>query len=309
MDVSIVYVNWNSTEYLCDSISSVYEHTADLKFEIIVVDNASPADDVDVVKHRFRDVVVLKSDQNLGFAGANNLGFRKSSGRYILFLNPDTLLVNNAISLMLHQIEGARNFGIVGCKLLNSDQSVQTTCVRKFPTIWGTVFDVDYLKRHWPGSPLWSEPTLYSKTESLSKVQALSGACMLIERAVFERVGLFCEEYFMYAEDLDLCYKVAKAGYNNYYCSEGIIIHYGGKSSTSEWAVPVMWKANLQFYRKMHGKMGVLAFRIVLSLVAIVRFGLLSVLPSLAGRLSDSDGTLSTRAKWRLILRVLLTES
>ena len=117
MDLSIIYVNWNSLDYLRESIASVYEHTHDISFEIVVVDNASPERGVDTLKDLFPDVLVTKSSQNLGFAGANNVGFRHSTGEYVLFLNPDTQLIAPSINIMLDHAKARSDAGIVGCKL------------------------------------------------------------------------------------------------------------------------------------------------------------------------------------------------
>ena len=126
MTLSIIIVNWNSTDYLRECIASIYEWTRGVTFEIIVVDNASPDEDVDVLKIQFPDIRLLKSATNLGFAGANNYGFRCSSGEVVLFLNPDTKLISPAIDVLLKHKNDLPKAGIVGCKLLNSDLSVQT---------------------------------------------------------------------------------------------------------------------------------------------------------------------------------------
>ena len=135
MEVSIVCVNWNSLSYLRESLASIHQHTSGISFEIIVVDNASPDGGGDALKAEFPEITLIKSTRNLGFAGACNLGFRHSSGSYVLLLNPDTKLVSPAINILLEQMESLPDAGIVGCKLLNTDLSVQTASVQKFPTL------------------------------------------------------------------------------------------------------------------------------------------------------------------------------
>lgn len=132
MELSIIIVNWNSLAFLRACLVSVYQHIAEIPFEVIVVDNASPEDDIDSLKQRFPDVQLIKSVVNLGFAGANNLGFKESKGDYVLFLNPDTQLIGNAIETMLDQAKLLPDAGVVGCKLLNTDLSVQTSCIQRF---------------------------------------------------------------------------------------------------------------------------------------------------------------------------------
>src|SRR5665213_104675 len=217
MDLSIIFVNWNSVNYLRDCCASIFEHTHGIAFEIIVVDNASPEGGVDALKEEFRDIVIIKSPENLGFAGANNVGFKKSTGNLILFLNPDTKLLNPAINILLESFKSLPDAGIVGCKLLNADLSVQTSSIMKFPGILTQVLQSDALMRRWPSFPVWNIGPLFSDDVKPAKVEAITGACMMMRREVFERVGMFSEEYFMYAEDVDLCWKVTRAGFSNYY--------------------------------------------------------------------------------------------
>jgi GT2 family glycosyltransferase len=161
MELSIICVNWNSVPYLRECIASIYEHTRDLRFEIIVVDNASPQRDVDSLRETFPAIRIIKSPNNVGFARANNLGVRHSSGTCLLFLNPDTRLVSPAIKLMLSFLSSSRDAGILGCKLLNSDLSIQTDSIRAFPTILNQLFDIEYLRVRWPGCSLWKIAPLF----------------------------------------------------------------------------------------------------------------------------------------------------
>ena len=127
MEVSIIFVNWNSVGYLRDSIASVYKHTANIRFEVIVVDNASPAGDAEIIEREFPHVTLIKSKENLGFAGANNVGFKHSSGKYIVFINPDTQLVSPAINIMLERLRMLPDAGILGCKLLEDQLAASNT--------------------------------------------------------------------------------------------------------------------------------------------------------------------------------------
>lgn len=222
-------MNWNSTEYLRQCIASINEYTRDVNFELIVVDNASPDQDADSLTYQFENLRLIKSPSNIGFGRANNLGFRYSAGEYLLFLNPDTRLVSPAIDIMLAKSEALEDAGIVGCKLLNTDLTVQSSCIQTFPTILNQALDADFLRRRWPHSRLWGTSPLLSDCGTPAKVEVVSGACMMIRRDVFEQVGMFSEEYFMYAEDLDLCRKVVRAGFNNYYVGAATIIHHGEK--------------------------------------------------------------------------------
>jgi N-acetylglucosaminyl-diphospho-decaprenol L-rhamnosyltransferase len=296
--LSIIFVNWNSTEYLRQCIASIYEYSRDVDFELIVVDNASPDGDADILTQQFPNLKLIKSPANIGFARANNLGFRHSTGRYVLFLNPDTRLVSPAIDIMLAQSEALEDAGIMGCKLLNTDLTVQSSCIQTFPTILNQALDADFLRRRWPHSRLWGTSPLVSDSGTPTKVEVISGACMMIRRDVFEQVGMFSEEYFMYAEDLDLCRKVVRAGYNNYYIGAATIIHHGGKSSSPRTATVAKWHSILKYFAKNHGYAHALLFRGVMSAVALLRLVLIA--------LGSFGRSTTTSLKWRAILKTLL---
>jgi GT2 family glycosyltransferase len=307
MEVSIIYVNWNSVGYLRESIASVYEHTRGISFEIVVVDNASPAGDVDSLKVEFPEVIIIKSEKNLGFAGANNLGVRHAGGRFILFLNPDTKLVSPAITVMAGHLVSLPNAGIVGCKVLNEDLTIQTSCIQTFPTILNQALDVDYLRNRWPNASLWQIGPLYADRSEPVSVEVITGACMMIKREVFEAVNSFSEDYFMYAEDLDLCYKVVHSGYLNYYVGDSTVVHYGGKSSSHQWATVMKWTAILRFCRKTHGWLYGFMFRIVMMLVAMSRLMIILVLSIFGRKPGRKEAQRDVFAKWVAILRTLVS--
>ncbi|HEY3128370.1 MAG TPA: glycosyltransferase family 2 protein [Acidobacteriota bacterium] len=307
MDLSIISVNWNSVEYLRACIASIYEYTVGISFEIIVVDNASPTQDVDLLKQHFRDVRIIKSATNLGFARANNLGFKASSGRYLLFLNPDTELVSPAINVLLERLKSLPAAGIVGCKLLNSDLSVQTSCIQKFPTIVNQVTDIEYLRVRWPNCRLWGIGPLFASHAGPATVEVISGACMMVKREVFEEVAMFSEEYFMYAEDVDLSYKIRRIGLINYYVGEATMIHHGGRSTAGQ--VPnqrdtiMKSKAILQFCTKTRGRLYGLLYRAAMVLAAMGRLMLIAVMFALGNTVWKREVLQSAAAKWTAVLK------
>lgn len=302
-EISIVIVNWNAADYLRDCITSIYEHTRDTLLEIIVVDNASSQPGVDDLKEAFPEITLIKSPENLGFARANNLAFKHSSGSCVLFLNPDTRLVGPAIQIMLAHLRSLPQAGIVGCRLLNSDLSLQTSCIQKFPTILNQAADIEYLRLRWPGCPLWAIGPLFSQSPQPTKVEVISGACMMTKREVLEAVGLFSEGYFMYAEDLDLCYKVKRAGFDNYYLGDAVVIHHGGKSTgqraVNDWATRMKFKAILQFCRKTRGPLYAGIFRVAIGMVAASRL----LLIALAFPFVSDKAFRPVFSKWRAILK------
>jgi GT2 family glycosyltransferase len=307
VELSVICVNWNSVDYLQECITSIYEHTRDMSFEIIVVDNASPDGGVDALKTRFPEIVTIESKKNLGFAGANNIGFHSSVGSYVLFLNPDTRLVGPALNILVEQIKSLPDAGIVGCKLLNTDLSVQITAIQKFPTILNQLLDAEYLQRRWPECPLWEIGPLFTDHVKLRRVEVISGACMLMKREVFQQVGMFSEDYFMYAEDIDLNYKVDHAGFKNYYVGEARIVHHGGKSSgrqnVSHWSTVMKYRAMGRLFDKTKGPLYKSLYRAAIGCIALVRLSLLGLAYPLGNLVWSRDALQFATRKWTIILK------
>lgn len=303
IELSIISVNWNSLDYLRECIASIYQYTQGIKFEIIVVDNASPEGGVETLQQEFPEITIVKSKGNIGFARANNLGFQHSSGKYVLLLNPDTELKGPTISILLHAIKSLPDAGIVGCKMLNTDLSVQTTSIQRFPTITNQLFNIEYLRLRWPACPLWDIAPLFAPCPTPRKVEVIPGACMLLRREIFERAGLLSEDYFMYAEDLDLNYKVKCLGLANYYVGQAEIIHHGGRSSSrqrvSQWATIMKYKAMLRYYYKSRGRAYGSLYRVTMGLSALGRLALLG----LAFPFADRQIIRAVSAKWSAVLK------
>jgi GT2 family glycosyltransferase len=307
MDISVVFVNWNSREYLRTCLESLYRHTSGVLFEVIVVDNHSPEGGIEQIASSFPDVQILKSEVNLGFAGANNLGCHHARGEYVLFLNPDTELTGNVLAVMYGHLRRLPNAGILGCRLLNTDGTLQTSCIQTFPTIVNQLLDIEALRIRYPACPLWNIAPLYAQGGVPVSVEVISGACMMMRRDVFERAGSFSEDYFMYAEDLDLCYKVKRLGLNNYYAGDATVIHHGGKSSgqadVSQWSTIMKARAVQKFCAKVHGRLYGWAYRLVMACAAIVRLAVIACVHIFASRTGPHAN--SSRAawnKWRAIL-------
>jgi N-acetylglucosaminyl-diphospho-decaprenol L-rhamnosyltransferase len=307
MKLSIIIVNWNSLGYLRKCLKSIYEHVRDLSFEVLVVDNASPEPGIEALNADFPDVLVIKSNINLGFAGANNLGFTRSSGEHVLFLNPDTEVIDNAFKIMLDHFLAIPHAGVIGCKLLNTDLSVQTSCIQTFPTIPNQLLDYEYLRLRWPSCSFWSIGALFSESENPVPVEVISGACMLLRRDVFERAGMFTEDYFMYAEDLDLCYKVRALGLRNYFVGQARVIHHGSQSSNrvnvSNWSVIMRFKAVHKFCVKRQGSLYGSLFRATMGTGALLRVVLLSLAKPFAGNHSRKQTIKRSTSKWLAVLK------
>jgi N-acetylglucosaminyl-diphospho-decaprenol L-rhamnosyltransferase len=305
MDLSVIIVNWNSKDYLRECIASVVATVRDIEYEILVIDSAS-LDGCDMMLHEhYPRARFIQSNKNLGFAGANNTAFRQSKGRTTLFLNPDTEVIGPAINTMYDCLWSLPGAEAVGCKLLNGDGTVQTSCVQSFPTILNQLLDSEFLRAIWPKSPFWGMAPLFGGGNEPKEVEALSGACIMLKRALFEQVGLFCEDYFMYAEDVDLCYKIRHLGHKCFYVPNASVIHFGGGSTQntpSEFSVVMMRESIWRFLRKTQGELYGVGYRASMLISAIGRIGFLMILLPVQIIRRGSESWKASLHKWGSIL-------
>ncbi len=306
MELSIIIVNWNSREYLQDCIASILDAKIQHHFEVIVIDSGSFDGSREMLAHSYPQVIFIQSDTNIGFAKANNEAFKVATGRTVLFLNPDTKIVGSAIDTLYEWLERLPNAGAVGCKLLNADGSLQTSCIQSFPTIVNQLLNSQLSMRVFPKSRLWGIASLINDSKVPAQVEVLSGACIMMRRSLFQKVGLFSEEYFMYTEDVDLCHKLKKAGYVNYYVPTAMIFHFGGGSSQqrpSEFSVVTMRTSTWQFLRKTRGPSYSTLYQSAMLVSASLRVVLLVILSPFyfaIGRLEEWEGSFR---KWLAILK------
>jgi N-acetylglucosaminyl-diphospho-decaprenol L-rhamnosyltransferase len=279
-ELSIIVVNWNSAEFVRRCVESIRVPTSDLACEIIVVDNASFDDCEKLLQKHAPDVKYIQFDKNLGFAKANNRAFQASCGASVLFLNPDTEIIGSAIGLLYRALQNLPMAGAVGARLLNGDGTLQTSCIQALPTILNQTLDSEFLRRKWPGSRLWgTKPFLHGDSRA-AEVEGISGACLMIKRDLFNQIGGFSEDYFMYAEDMDLCFKIRKTGYKNYYVPEASVIHFGGGSSKqapSNFSIVMMRESIWRYFRNTRGDLYGISYRLSMLLSALCRLVLLSI--------------------------------
>lgn len=285
MDLSIIIVNWKSKDYLRKCVASIFAETSGLDFEVVVIDSASFDGADEMLAREFPPVRFIQSQENLGFSKANNVAFQASIGDAVLFLNPDTELVGAAINRLHAALQELPKVGIVGARLLNTDGSLQTSCVQAFPTILNQLLNAEALRRLTPEAKLWGMQALFSSEQKPLPVEMISGACMMMRRDVFERIGQFSLDYFMYAEDTDLCFKSKKLGLTNYYVGDAVVVHHGGGSSQqarSNFANVMVFESNSRFLRKWRGSVYSQCYRLAMSGVALVRvLGLVLLSPIL----------------------------
>ncbi len=232
INLSIIIVNYNVKEYLKNLINSIQKAAQDLSVEIIVIDNASSDGSVEEIGNLFPEVRLIPSDKNLGFGKANNLGLEMSTGKYILLLNPDTIVKENTFTELIKFLENNPEAGMLGCKVLNPDGTLQLPCRRSFPTPWVSFTKITGLSSLFPKSRFFAKYNLtYLNENEVNEVDAISGAFMFLRREVYEKIGGFDPQFFMYGEDLDLCFRTQKSGYKVFYVPHTEIIHYKGEST------------------------------------------------------------------------------
>ncbi len=230
--VSVVIVSFNVRGFLESLINSLRRSLEGIESEIVVVDNSSDDDTVEFLKKNFQDVKLIENHLNLGFGKANNQGVEASSGEYLLLINPDAVVGENTIREMLAFSKEHPDAGATSCKVLNADGTLQKTCRRGFPTPWVAFTKISGLSAVFPRTRLFGRYNLtYLNPEEDHEVDAIGGSFMFIPRHVFEEVSGFDEDYFMYGEDIDLCYKIKRAGYKVYYTPSTSAIHFKGEST------------------------------------------------------------------------------
>ena len=275
VDVSVCIVNWNTRDLLHQCLSSLERRTKGVRMEVIVVDNASSDDSVEMMRAGFPWVRVVASRVNHGFARGSNLAATLARGEYVLFLNPDTELVTDALTGMWNFLRAHPGHGAVGCRLLNTDGSRQTPCASERPTMRHELSSLLFLDRLFPRSRFFAARELnWWDHADTRDVDCLSGACMMLPRPLVERLGGFDGRVFMYGEDLDLCCRVRQQGLKVGYLAEETIYHHEGAASRKRGRsfAPLRQRgANYYFLRKNLGAGAAVGYRAAVAVGAFAR--------------------------------------
>lgn len=307
VDVSIIIVNWKSKDYVRECLRTIDRDGHRSSYEVIVIDNASEDGCGDMLREEFPQVHAIESRENLGFAGANNLAFARSRGRQILFLNPDTEICGEAILRLSAALDALPDAGMVGAHLLNSDGTVQTTCVTALPSILNQILSSKYLRETFPAWKLWGMRPLFLESKNPAQVEAISGACMMARREILERIGCFSTDYFMYSEDMDLCMKVSKTGKKIYYIPDAVIVHHGGGSSSqreeNNFSSIAQRESLIHFLEQHRGRIYAAAFRGCTAVACAFRLGLLAVATPMAFSPKGYRRIRRAVTKWASILQ------
>lgn len=305
-DLSIIIVNWNSAEFLRRCLNSIFASPTPFAFEVLVVDNASYDGSAAMIRTHFPRVIFIQSRINLGFAAANNLAFSCCRGRNVLFLNPDTEIVGNALAAMLEVLNSTQNAGLVGPRLVNPDRSVQLGCMRAFPTLLNQMFDAEIVRRRFARPPFCVGQPAPGNAGSLLAAEVVPGACVMVRRELFEQLGGLRESYFMYGEDVDLSYEAKRAGRQNYFLEDALVVHYGGGSSGQREAgfAPVLMRQSMaDFFRAKRGWACAAIYRALTAVVAILRLVIVVPLVILTRDRAERRRRVFTVSKWAKILR------
>lgn len=270
-DVSICIVSYNTRDLLKQCLDSIYSETKEISFEIFAVDNASSDGTVEMLKDHFPNVQLIANKKNLGFATANNQAIKYSKGRYVLLLNPDTLILDSALVKLVEFMDSHQEAGVVGPQILNPDRTFQFSyddgislglffrglVISNFSRLLGLLAPVKKHRSYSKNSKGVENPP------KIKEVVRVRGCCLLVRKEVVSKVGLMDEQFFMYCEEVDWEYRMKKAGWKIYFYPFAQIIHYWGASSkqNAEKCRQIQHRSNYKYIRKHCGIHGAVLLR------------------------------------------------
>ena len=254
--LSIVIVSWNAKQYLLNCLRSLAEARDEQDIEILVIDNASTDGSCEAVDEHYPEVILIRNETNLGFAKANNIGLRKSRGRYVCLINSDVVVFPGCLHTLSTYMEEHPGVGMIGPRILNPDGTLQTS-IGLLPSL-GRLMGLSIgLNRLFPRSSVFSglhlSPRAHRHTRS---VEVMIGCFWMVRHSAFTDVGLLDEDFFIYGEDIDWCKRFSEAGWKIIYHTDAEAIHFGGASSSR---APTRFflekkKADLRYWKKHHGR-------------------------------------------------------
>lgn len=264
MKLSVVILNYNVRYFLELCLKSVQEAIANIDAEIIVIDNNSPDDSCAMVKQLFPSVRLIENKENSGFSKGNNIAVAEAKGEYLCILNPDTVVAEDTFTKLLNFSKSKTNLGIVGCQLIDGRGRFLPESKRNIPTPKVSLKKVLGKTNDYYANDI--------EIDSIGKVDILVGAFMWLKKEVYSMVSGFDESYFMYGEDIDLSYKVVKAGYDNYYFGETSVIHFKGESTFKDAKYAQRFYGAMQIFYKKHFKQNILFTIVVWVGIKLAKF-------------------------------------
>ena len=274
--ISVIIVNYNARYFLKNCLDSILSSDISDEIEIIVIDNASSDGSSDMIELEFPEILCLKNDENVGFGKANNKAVKLAKGEYVLILNPDTMMAENTLSEVLDFAKNQKDFGAVGVHFIDGLGNYLPESKRNFPNLKVAGAKLLGYSKYYYANQI--------EDNDIAEVEVLTGAFMFIKRAVYYIVEGFDEDFFMYGEDIDLSYRIFKAGYKNYYLGTSKVVHFKGESTVkNKFYFENFYGALGIFYKKhFHNSFG--SYRIVDGLIK----GMISI-NSLNGTLIRSE--------------------
>jgi hypothetical protein len=256
VDLSVIIVSYKVPGLLDDCLASLFAQTQGLEYEVFVVDNAPGDGSAEMVRDKYPQVTLLEPDDNLGFAGGNNHAAKRAAGRRLLLLNPDTVVLDGAIQKLWAFAESKPEAGIVGGRTVRADGSLEPTCCWADPGLWPLLCKATGLNVLAKGSRLFDREAMgWWQRDDDRQVDIITGCFLMIERELWERVGGFDPRFFMYAEEVDLCWRVRNTGKEIWFAHEPEVIHLVGASAgkASGSRTIAVNKAILQLFHKHRG--------------------------------------------------------
>ncbi len=293
LDLSICIVNWNVEALLKACLRSILDNTNGIIYEVIVVDNASSDRSVDMVKAEFPQVKLIVNKENAGFSRANNQAIRISKGRYIMLLNPDTEIIDNALTTMVRFMDKKSDCGALGCKLLNTDGTLQRSC-KTFPALDVILYNSIFLDSLFPKSRIFGKYFMtWWDFNDVREVDQPMGSALMIRKDVLDNVGLFDEKIFIWFDEVDLCFRIKTAGYKIFFMPDARIKHHLSQSF-KQWKNlfqilngTVYWRKSRNYYFMKHkGALSVVALWLFdllqIGLILGILYALMSLMTKLA---------------------------
>ena len=253
MQLSVIILNYNVRYFLELCVLSVQQAIQNLDAEIIVIDNNSSDDSCAMMEQHFPEIKLIENKENFGFPKGNNIAVAEAKGEYICILNPDTVVAEDTFEKVLAFAKSKSDLGIVGCKLIDGTGNFLPESKRGIPTPWVAFTKIFGLYKFFPKSSLFNKYyTQYLDENQTGKVAILVGAFMVMKRELYNELGGFDENCFMYSDDIDLSYRVLKKGKSNYYFHETTVIHYKGESTIRDHKYMKHFQEAMQFFYKKH---------------------------------------------------------
>ncbi len=247
---TIIIVSYNTCNLLVKCIESIYQYRENFRLQIIVVDNASSDGTIEVLEKKFSEIELIKNSINVGFATANNQALEYIRGDYVLFLNSDVLFMSPVFRTVEDFFVDHPDAGLVGCKLINLNGRVQKSFSYNLPSLFNRFLDVFYFEKMWN---LISDD--YESIITPIEVASVDGACMFLKKDLVKKLMGFDTHFFMYCEDVDLCYRVAQTGYKVFYLGQCLMFHFHGASSQKNkrtYFAKVLTTASVYYYFNKH---------------------------------------------------------